>query len=156
MSETDEPMFMYLDWKYLIGIPMRYISHIFLAKIENGELISQPPPSPYATVFIEAPELPNASIIQISHKIDFYNLWLLNEKGILDNEDVEVIIKHKPPTGMKKLMAAIFPHLEYSVFYRGYLDALYDPEERDLALETDPYIYLYDQERKVNVDDEES
>lgn len=154
MSGSDEPMIMNLDWKDITGIPMRYVSHIFLAKIENDELIAQPPPSPYATVFVEAMELPNVPFIQISHKIDFYNLWILNEQGMLNNEYVEVIIKHKPPDGMKKLMAAILPHLEYSVFYRGYLEALHDPEERDLALETEPYVYLYDQERKVNVNDE--
>ncbi len=154
MSESDEPTIKNLDWKDIAGISMRYVSHIFLAKIENDELIAQPPPSPYATIFVEAPELPNMPFIQVSHKIDFYNLWILNEQGILDNEDVEVIIRHKSPTGMKKLMAAILPHLEYSVFYRGYLEALHNPEERSFALETEPYIYLYDQERKVNVDNE--
>ena len=55
MSESDEPMLKNLDWKDIAGISMRYVSHIFLAKIENDELIAQPPPSPYATIFVEAP-----------------------------------------------------------------------------------------------------
>ena len=154
MSESDETMIKNLDWKDIAGISMRYVSHIFLAKMQNDELIAPPPPNPYATIVVEAPELPNTSVIQVSHKIDFYNLWILNEQGILDNEDVEVIIRHKSPAGVKKFIAAILPHLEYSVYYRGYLEALHNPEEHDFAFETEPYIYLYDQERRVNVDND--
>ena len=139
-------------WKKIAGTPLRYVSHIFFARIENGDLIAPPPPDPYANIFVEAPELPSDAVIRVSHKLDFYNLWILDEKGLLENDEVEIIIKHKPPTGMKKLMAAILPRWEYSVFNRGYLEAIHDPEQRDFALEQKPYLYLYDQERREAFD----
>jgi hypothetical protein len=151
MNETDGPMIIKLDWKKITGIPLRYVSHIFFARIENDNVIAPPPPDPYANIFVEAPELAGDTLIQVSHKLDFYNLWILNEKGLLEDDEVEIIIKHKRPTGMKKLMAAILPHLEYSVFNRGYLEAIHDPKQRDFAAEQKPYIYLYDQERRMNI-----
>jgi hypothetical protein len=153
MKNNAATMIMDLHWKNIAGIPMRYISHTFFARIENDHLIAPLPPNSYANILVEAPELPNTAIIQVSHKLDFYNLWILIEKEILHDENVELIIKHKPPSGIKKLMAAILPHLEYSVFYRGYLEAIHDPQNRIFALRQEPYAYMYDQERRVNVND---
>jgi len=121
------------DWKKISGIPLRYVSHTFFARIENDDLIAPPPPSPYANIVVEAPELPSHALIHVADKVDFYNLWVLNEKGLLEDDVLETIIKHKPPAGIKKLMAAILPHLEYSVFNRGYLEAIHDPEQRDFV-----------------------
>lgn len=141
-----------VDWHNLVGVPMRYVSHNFFAKIENDDLVAPPPPSSYANIIVETPKLPKGGLIQVSHKIDFYNLWILAEKELLIDEGFEIIIKHKPPTGIKKLMASILPHLEYSVFNRGYLDSILDTEKFDVLFQQKPYIYLYDQERIVNND----
>jgi hypothetical protein len=48
-------------------------------------------------------------------------------------------------------MAAVLPHLEYSVFKRGYLEAIHNPEQRDFDLEKEAYVYLYDQERRIYI-----
>ncbi len=144
-------MDIHLDQKKLAGIPLRYVSHTFFARMENDDLIAPPPPSPYANIVVEAPELQGEAAILVSHKVDFYNLWILNEKGLLENDELEIIIKHKPPAGIKKLMAAILPRLEYSVFEGGYWEAIHDPEQRDSALEQEPYAYLYDQERRIYI-----
>jgi hypothetical protein len=90
-----------LDWKKIAGIPLRYVSHSFFARIDNGNLIAPPPPSPYANILVEAPELLGEGVIQVSHKVDFYNLWILNERGLLENDVLETIIKHKPPAGLR-------------------------------------------------------
>jgi hypothetical protein len=141
----------HLDWKEFAGIPLRYVSHTFYARMENGDLIAPPPPSPYANIVVEAPELPGEAVLKVSHKMDFYNLWILHEKELLEEDGVEIIIKHKPPAGIKKVMAAILPRLEYSVFRRGYWEAIHDPEQRDFDLEQEPYVYLYDQERRIQI-----
>jgi hypothetical protein len=84
----------HLDWKKFAGIPLRYVSHTFFARMENGDLIAPPPPSPYANIVVEAPELPGEAVLKVSHKMDFYNLWILHEKELLEEDGVEIIIKH--------------------------------------------------------------
>lgn len=134
-------------WDDLAGVPLKYVDHFPFARMEGARLIAPPRPSPYANIVVETLGSAATGMIQIAHKMDFYNLWLLEVQGALKGE-FDVIIRHKRPDGIKRLFASILPHLEYSVYYKGYFDQAATKAEILQLLEELPYIYLYGQNRE--------
>lgn len=135
----------------LKGIYLRYIEHQFTASIVNGKLIAPPTPFPYAVVFAESAELPEPIAIRIAHKLDFYNLWILDQrKALIHPEEQEVIIRCRPASGIRRFMRKYLPAIEYSLFPKGQLEKLSDPQTKDFAATEDPLIYLYGLKRIVN------
>jgi hypothetical protein len=133
-----------LSW----DVPVRYLDHVPFAKMEGNRLVAPPRPSPYANIIVQPLGSSETAFIQIAHKMDFYNLWLLEVQRVLDRRRFDVIIRHKRPSGLKKLLASVLPHLEYSVFYSGYFDEARNQLEIEVLLENEPYMYLYDQDRR--------
>ncbi len=138
-----------IDWNIIENIPVRYIEHEFLARMEDEELIAPPPPFPYAYINVESPNLPDIVTVPVSHKIDFYNLWILKENSFLDGA-FDVVIRRRKPDGIKRAFSAIMPSLEYSIYYMSYFDDLHDSERCVEARLQEPFIYLYDQERRIH------
>lgn len=135
-----------MSWDALTGVPFKYLDHVPFARMEGTQLISPPKPSPYANIIVQQLGTPNTAIMQLAHKMDFFNLWLLEQQGVFKGE-FDVIIRHKKPGGIKRVFAAVLPHFEYSVYYEGYFDDV-TQSEMEVLLEDEPYIYLYDQDRR--------
>ena len=136
-----------VGWDIMKNIPVRYVEHEFLAMI-GEELVAPPPPLPYAYINVKAPELPDIVTVPVSHKVDFWNLWVLDSEGVLTDEKTELIIRKVSPKGLKRLAGAILPSLDYSVYFNGYLNSLHsDEENREFALGTEPYLRFYGHER---------
>lgn len=135
-----------VGWEIIKNIWVRYVEHEFLARIEGEEFIAPPPPFPYAYINAESPDLSDIVTIPVSHKIDFYNLWVMKENLLLEGA-FDVVIRRRKPHGIKAIFSAIMPSLEYSIYPLGYFEDLHDPKRCIAAELRQPLVYLYDQER---------
>ena len=124
---------------------VRYVNHVFYAEVVNDEIIPPPIPHPYGVLIVESPKLTEQLAINIDHKIDFYNFWLLVDKGLHDIPEWEVLIRYKPVKGLKGLVKKMWPKLEYLVFTRGQLEKLLsdDLSELQAAYRTAPRFRFY-------------
>lgn len=135
----------------LEGLPLRYVEHEFYGSVVDYRAIAPPPPSPYAVVMVESPEHEEPVVIQVAHKLDFYNLWILDKRKLLIHPDQqEIIIRYKPATGLKRLLKSILPVLEYSLYERGHFEKLCDPVSGALFEDEDPHLCLHGLKRFVN------
>ncbi len=134
--------------KTLKGIRMKCTKPTLFARMEGDALIDFESKLPYGFLHVEAPELRESTIVAVRHKLDFWNAWILNERGVFGDSEVHVI--YKRATGFKKLLAGMFPQFEYLVFNPGLFDDICNPEVKEFALEERPILRLYGHEREVN------
>jgi hypothetical protein len=136
--------------KTLKGVRMKCTKATLLARMDGEELIDFENKLPYGFLHVEAPELRECTIVAVRHKLDFWNAWVLNERGVFEDDDCEVHLVHKKAGGIKRLFAGILPYFEYMVFSAGLFDDLCNPNVREFALEEKPLLRLYGHDREVN------
>jgi hypothetical protein len=110
---------------------VRYVSHTHYAEVVNARVIPPPVPNPYSVVLVESPELTTQLTLNVDQKIDFYNLWLMTDRGMHEILEWEILIRYKPATGLKSLLTKMWPKLEYLVFTRGHLEKMLVGEADD-------------------------
>jgi hypothetical protein len=142
-----------VPWKLMKDIYLKVVKCTPFASVKNGTVVGPPMPNPYALLGVEMTMLgdsPDAYVMAVTHKLDFYNLWLLLERGILENDETELLVMYKPVKGIKKIVPSIFPSLAFMVYPSGTFDGLRSPYECD----DKPILYLYGNERETNIDNE--
>jgi hypothetical protein len=136
-----------VNWNKLTGVPFKYLDHVMFARMDGVRLVTPPKPSPYANIVVQPLGASDTGMMQLAHKMDYFNLYLLENQGVLDPSRWDVIVRHKRPSGIKRVLASVLPHIEYSVYFAGYFDEAESQDEIEELLENEPYIYAYDQER---------
>lgn len=138
--------------KTLKGIRMKCAKMTLFARMEGEQLVDFEKYLPYGFLHVEAPELRENTIVAVRHKLDFYNAWILEQKGLLDDEECEVHLTYRLAPGFKRIFGGFLPQFEYMVFSRGTFDFLCSPQFTEFALLQEPILRLYGHERQVNED----
>ncbi len=110
LTKDEEKAIKQAGWNDLKNVPCKYLDRVAFSKMEGTHLIAPPRPSPYANIIVQLLGSSETAFIQIAHKMDFYNLWLLEVQGVLGGTDFDVIIRHRKPSGIKKVFASVLPH----------------------------------------------
>lgn len=105
-----------LPFEDVLGQPMMYLSHVLFAHMEGKEVVSASVTMPYALLTLDISKNIPSAMFAVVHRIDFQNLYRLQEEGFLDKEKYQVVVMYKPAIGFKKIFAGILPKLEYQVF----------------------------------------
>lgn len=134
----------------LKGIRMKCKKATLLAQMDGEQLVDFDFRLPYGFLHVEAPELREFSIVSVTHKLDFWNAWILDERGVFEADDYEVHVIYKRASGFKTALRGIFPHFEFMVFNPGLFEDLHNPTVLEFALEEKPLLRLYGHEREVN------
>lgn len=112
----------------LNGIRMRCKKATLLAQMDGEQLVDFDFKLPYGFLHVEAPELRVFTIVAVTHKLDFWNAWVLNERGVFEDADCEVHLIYKRASGLRKALRGIFPHFEFMVFNPGLFEGPSQPE----------------------------
>ena len=144
-----------IAWKLIKGVCFRVTNCTVFSKVINDEVVGPPTPSPYALLTVEmlmdygAGLTTDPYLMPVAHKLDFYNLWLMTERGILESDDHELMVIYKPVTGIKSLVSSVYPTLAFMVFPAGQFMSM--PSPFDPGME--PLLFLYGNERKSNIEE---
>jgi hypothetical protein len=130
------------DWAAFDGLMFKVSHFTPLAKIENGRVTSVDRTMPYAFVDVECVErlepVSQEIVGEITHKIDFENLWAaLIDRGVAVDETVVIVWYKSALTGIMKMFSVFMPGLVVMIFknhaFRLLTDPKFQPELRGEA-----------------------
>lgn len=108
------------DWSVIDSHACRIVGFTPLAKIESGEVIHLSKGTPYASVALECPKLPQGTTGFITHKLDFVHLWMaFNVRGVQPDEEVIIFWTKKYRKFAVRLFSPFMPRLWVMICRKG-------------------------------------